>query len=359
MVKHTLSKLRQKLNDRLSVLQEFLEPDCNPITAARATDNFTLSDLRRLATRIQMECRISGSSTISEDNIKTALCCSRPITAITGKQKKNHNNINDVGGMEEQKKLLTEVLLWPTKYSELFGKCGITLGRGVLLHGQSGCGKTLLANSFASFTEFNVISIKGPELLSKYIGSSEENVRNVFERARSQTPCIVIFDELDSLAPKRGHDSTGVTDRVVNQLLTELDGAEGLSGVFVIGCTSRIDMIDEALLRPGRFDHLIECGLPSTNDRSTIIRVILKTVLHAKISHTAWAYRTEGWTGADLKALITNAQFNAHRNASKDMDIDSIHITEEDLDAVFEDSKPKERKTQIANFKAGQKVTLA
>ncbi|VDM64003.1 unnamed protein product [Angiostrongylus costaricensis] len=165
--------------------------------------------------------------------------------------------------MEEEKRTLLEVLIWPFKYHEVFQSYGMRLGKGVLLHGPSGCGKTLLAKAVAAYSNFSSIFVKGPELLSKYIGASEENVRNVFERARASAPCIIIFDELDSLAPQRGSDSTGVTDRVVNQLLTEMDGAEGLQGVFVIGCSSRIDLIDSALLRPGRFDHLLECHIPN------------------------------------------------------------------------------------------------
>ncbi|RCN41879.1 ATPase, AAA family, partial [Ancylostoma caninum] len=173
--------------------------------------------------------------------------------------------------------------------------------------------------------------LQGPELLSKYIGSSEENVRNVFERARASSPCIIIFDELDSLAPQRGSDNTGVTDRVVNQLLTEMDGAEGLQGlkmykaipmnfdyrVYVIGCTSRMDLIDPALLRPGRFDHILECGIPNKEDRADIFRIILRSVdFDPELSITEWVARTDGWTGADLKALITNAQFDAMRKTS-------------------------------------------
>ncbi|KIH69530.1 ATPase, AAA family [Ancylostoma duodenale] len=211
------------------------------------------------------------------------------------------------------------------QYSEVFRSYDVRIGKGVLLYGPSGCGKTLLARAIAAESKFECIFIKGPELLSKYIGSSEENVRNVFERARASSPCIIIFDELDSFAPQRGSDNTGVTDRVVNQLLTEMDGAEGLQdnthyrflGVFVIGCTSRMDLIDPALLRPGRFDHLLECGIPNKEDRADILRIILRSVnFDPELSITKWVARTDGWTGADLKALITNAQFDAMRKTS-------------------------------------------
>ncbi|KAK6761311.1 hypothetical protein RB195_022392 [Necator americanus] len=151
----------------------------------------------------------------------------------------------------------------PLNYRDVFRSYGIHYGKGVLLHGPCGCGKTLLANAIATDSRFNSIFVKGPELLSKYVGTSEENIRNVFKRARATAPCIIIFDELDSLAPQRGSDNTGVTDRIVNQFLAEMDGVEGLQGVFVIGCTNRANLVDAALLRPGRFDHLVECGIPS------------------------------------------------------------------------------------------------
>lgn len=172
------------------------------------------------------------------------------------------NKWDDVGGMTQPKTVLIELFSWPTKYPELLRSCPLKLQRGVLLFGAPGTGKTLLAGALANKCGLKFITVKGPEILSKYVGASEEGVRNLFSQAEKVKPCLIFFDEFDSLAPKRGHDSTGVTDRVVNQLLTQLDGVENRDGVWVIAATSRPDLLDPALLRPGRLDKLILCPVP-------------------------------------------------------------------------------------------------
>lgn len=171
-------------------------------------------------------------------------------------------DVNEIAGMEDVVEVLEEVLMWPSKFSNIFSNSPLRNQAGVLLFGAPGTGKTYLVSQIAKTWNLRMISVKGPELLAKYIGQSEENVRNLFNRARSAKPCVLFFDEFDSLAPRRGHDSTGVTDRVVNQLLTELDGVEGLQGVTVIAATSRPELLDPALLRSGRLDRLVECTLP-------------------------------------------------------------------------------------------------
>lgn len=176
---------------------------------------------------------------------------------------KSELNWNMIGGLEDVKQSLTESLIWPIKYKQLFRRLSMKQSGGVLLYGPSGCGKTIIASALANESKFNFISVKGPELLSKYIGNSEQNVRELFTKAQKARPCIIFFDEFDSLAPKRGHDSTGVTDRVVNQLLTQLDGVEQLDGVYLLAATSRPDLIDQALLRPGRLDSFLYVGYPN------------------------------------------------------------------------------------------------
>lgn len=171
-------------------------------------------------------------------------------------------DVNEIAGMEAVVEVLEEVLMWPSKFPNIFSNSPLRNQAGVLLFGAPGTGKTYLVSQIAKTWNLRMISVKGPELLAKYIGQSEENVRNLFNRARSAKPCVLFFDEFDSLAPRRGHDSTGVTDRVVNQLLTELDGVEGLQGVTVIAATSRPELLDPALLRSGRLDRLVECSLP-------------------------------------------------------------------------------------------------
>ncbi|KAJ3608660.1 hypothetical protein NHX12_023191 [Muraenolepis orangiensis] len=202
-------------------------------------------------------------------------------------------------------------------YPVLFSRLPIRHRSGVLLYGAPGTGKTLLAGAVARDSGMNFISIKGPELLSKYIGASEQGVRDVFQRAQAAKPCVLFFDEFDSLAPRRGHDSTGVTDRVVNQLLTQLDGVEGLQGVYVLAATSRPDMIDPALLRPGRLDKSLYCGPPDAEARVEILQALSEGLsLAPDVDLGQLACATELFTGADLKALLYNAQLEAVHLAS-------------------------------------------
>ncbi|XP_011607188.2 peroxisomal ATPase PEX1 [Takifugu rubripes] len=220
--------------------------------------------------------------------------------------------LDRVGGLKEVRQQLMDTILLPAKYPVLFSKLPIRLPSGILLFGAPGTGKTLLARAVAKESGMNFISIKGPELLSKYIGASEQAVRDVFQRAQAAKPCILFFDEFDSLAPRRGHDSTGVTDRVVNQLLTQMDGVEGLQGVYVIAATSRPDLIDPALLRPGRLDKSLHCPPPDLEARVEILKALSAGVpMATDVELEKLAAATEQFTGADLKALLYNAQLEA------------------------------------------------
>ncbi|XP_006460876.1 hypothetical protein AGABI2DRAFT_150706 [Agaricus bisporus var. bisporus H97] len=215
---------------------------------------------------------------------------------------------SDVGGLYETKQVLRETLEWPTKYAPIFAQSPLRLRSGLLLYGYPGCGKTLLASAVAKECGLNFISVKGPEILNKYIGASEKSVRDLFERASAAKPCVLFFDEFDSIAPKRGHDSTGVTDRVVNQLLTQMDGAEGLDGVYVLAATSRPDLIDSALLRPGRLDKSLLCDMPTKDERKDIFFAVSQNLrLSSTVDLDNLADRTEGYSGADLQALLYNA----------------------------------------------------
>jgi peroxin-1 len=219
---------------------------------------------------------------------------------------------DDIGGLSDVKKILIEVLQWPSQYPEIFENAPLRVQSGLLLYGAPGTGKTLLAGAVAKECGLKFISIKGPELLSKYIGASEEAVRKTFQKAQSAKPCILFFDEFDSLAPRRGHDNTGVTDRVVNQLLTQLDGVESLRGVSVVAATSRPDLIDPALLRPGRLDRIVKCPLPDRDDRLSILRALSRRlVLSDDINFGEIADETEGFTGADLQAVLYTALLQA------------------------------------------------
>ncbi|XP_049457738.1 peroxisome biogenesis factor 1 [Epinephelus fuscoguttatus] len=221
-----------------------------------------------------------------------------------------------VGGLKEVRQQLMDTILLPAKYPILFCNLPIRHRSGILLYGAPGTGKTLLARAVAKDSGMNFISIKGPELLSKYIGASEQGVRDVFQRAQAAKPCILFFDEFDSLAPRRGHDSTGVTDRVVNQLLTQLDGVEGLQGVYVLAATSRPDLIDPALLRPGRLDKSLYCPPPDLEARVEILKALTTgAALATDVDLEQLAAATEQFTGADLKALLYNAQLEAVHNS--------------------------------------------
>ena len=168
-----------------------------------------------------------------------------------------------IGGLEEVKRELQEAVEWPLRYPDLYTKLGHSMPKGLLMHGPSGTGKTLLAKAVATESEANFISVRGPELLSKWVGESERGIREIFRRARQAAPCVVFFDEVDSIAPTRGMGGDSmVTERVVSQLLTELDGIQALSGVVVLAATNRADMIDPALLRPGRFDKIVFVPMP-------------------------------------------------------------------------------------------------
>jgi transitional endoplasmic reticulum ATPase len=244
----------------------------------------------------------------------------------------------DVGGLESIKTALRETIAWPLSQPALFERIGLQPPRGILLYGPPGNGKTLLAKALASQSAINFISVKGPELLSKYVGESEQGVRELFARARHAAPCIVFLDEVDALAPKRGLDGRSpVSDRVVSQLLTELDGVEALGDVWVIAATNRLDMIDDALLRPGRLDYHLEVTLPDHAARAAILAVHLrKKPVAAGVDLTALAELTEGLSAADLRFVCDRAALSAIRRVfpadSQAVDVDSLRIEQRDFD---------------------------
>ncbi|KAL3142931.1 hypothetical protein ABBQ38_003216 [Trebouxia sp. C0009 RCD-2024] len=218
----------------------------------------------------------------------------------------------DVGGLADVRAALQEALELPTKYASLIARAPLRLRTGVLLYGPPGCGKTHIVAAAVAAAGMRLVSVKGPEVLNKYIGASEAAVRDLFRRAQAAAPCVMFFDEFDAIAPQRGHDSTGVTDRVVNQLLTQLDGVEGLTGVCVLAATSRPDLLDAALLRPGRLDRLIYCGFPDASERGQILQALARRLsLHGNMDLGQVGRQCQGYTGADLSALLSEAQLAA------------------------------------------------
>lgn len=216
---------------------------------------------------------------------------------------------SDIGGLEGVKRELQEAVEWPLKYPELYKAIGYNMPKGILLYGPSGTGKTLLAKAVATESEANFISVRGPELLSKWVGESERGVREVFRRARQAAPCVIFFDEIDALAPIRGLGGDSmVTERVVSQILTELDGIQGLQGVVVLAATNRIDMVDPALLRAGRFDKVIQIPLPDKQARKEILSIHTRKIPKAKdVDVDRLVEMTEGFSGADLAAVANTA----------------------------------------------------
>ena len=275
----------------------------------------------------------------------------------------------EVGGLEEVKRELQEAVEWPMKYPGLYDKLGHSMPRGILLHGPSGTGKTLLAKAVATQSEANFISVRGPELLSKWVGESERGIREIFKRARQSAPCVVFFDEIDSIAPIRGAGGeTAVTERVVSQLLTELDGMENMHGVIVLAATNRADMIDPALLRPGRFDKIIQIPLPDKESRKSILKInaekiptITETSDPKHIDFEKLSEITDGLSGADTASIANTAvSLVIHEFLDSHPDVKDIEKTSIDAKVSmkhFEEAVKKVREQK--DLKLGEKLVAS
>jgi transitional endoplasmic reticulum ATPase len=276
---------------------------------------------------------------------------------------------NEVGGLKEVKQELQEAVEWPMKYPALYDKLGHTMPRGILLHGPSGTGKTLLAKAVATESEANFISVRGPELLSKWVGESERGIREIFKRARQSAPCVVFFDEIDSIAPIRGAGGeTAVSERVVSQLLTELDGMENMHGVVVLAATNRADMIDPALLRPGRFDKIIQIPLPDKESRKSILKInaekIPTIVDESDPNHVDFeklAELTDGLSGADTAAIANTAvSLVIHKFLDDNPDVKDLEKSSVDAKVTmkhFEEAIKKVREQK--DLKLGEKLVAS
>ena len=329
--------------------------------------------LRRLLPELNMEDEKIGPETLdklivnSEDFTKAL----REVTPSGMREVFIENpdvKWEEVGGLAEVKRELMEAVEWPMKYPELYEKLGHKMPRGILLHGPSGTGKTLMAKAVATESEANFVSVRGPELLSKWVGESERGIREIFKRARQSAPCVIFFDEIDSIAPIRGAGGeTVVTERVVSQLLTELDGMENMHGVIVLGATNRADMIDPALLRPGRFDKIIQIPLPDKESRRSILEINCKDIPIAdpngpdKINYEKLSEMTDGLSGADV-AAISNTAVSLVVHEHLDSAPDAKEITEKASNAKvtmkhFEEAVKKVREQK--DLKIGEKVVAS
>lgn len=269
---------------------------------------------------------------------------------------------NDVGGLDEAKQSITEAVEWPIKNPEKFARMGIKAPRGILLYGPPGTGKTLIAKAVAKESNANFISVKGPEIFSKWLGESEKAIRETFRKARQVAPCVIFFDEIDSIASMPGMESTDshTSERVLNQLLTEMDGLESLRDVVVIAATNRPNLLDPAILRPGRFDRLVYIGSPDRKGRLKIFRIHTKgTPLSENVNLEALADETEGYVGADIESVSREAVMIALR---ENFDIEYVEMRH------FKEALKKVKPTITENiaqfyekieaqFKGGQRLT--
>ena len=301
--------------------QVFKSGGCQPVPgllskAGRDSNNYTVRDVKVLGEKIIFESKTGHVETgklIQITDYEKAIENYKPasLAGIQLHEKDDSLSWDSVGGMEEVKRVFNETIILPTKYPELYQNIPIKMRSGIMLYGPTGCGKSHVVQCAVAEAGLNCIQVSGPELLNKYIGQSEQKVREVFEKAQAAAPCILFFDEFDSVAPQRGHDNTGVTDRVVNQLLCHLDGAEGRSGVYVVAATARPDLIDKALLRPGRLDVSSYCGMPDHTERVDIFKAASRNIsLSDTADFSELASKTEGYTGADIAAVLSTARLS-------------------------------------------------
>ena len=308
-----------------------LTEDVNLESIAKVTHGFVGADLealskeaamrslRRILPEINLEqpkipAEILNKIKITKQDFDEALRDVQPSALREVLVQRPNMGWDDIGGLQQVKEELAEAIEWPLKHANLFAEANVEPPKGILLYGPPGTGKTMIARAVAATSEANFISIKGPELISKWVGESEKGVREVFRKARQAAPCVIFFDELDAIAPRRGgsEGDSHVTERVISQMLTELDGLEDLKGVVVIGATNRPDIIDEALLRPGRFDRILEVPVPDKEARKHIFQIhTKKKPLESDVNIDKLIEMTEGMTGADIAALVNAAAMTA------------------------------------------------
>jgi transitional endoplasmic reticulum ATPase len=307
------------------------------------------ADLRALvdAAALTSASRRDAEATVTAEDFSAALKVVRASTASSAIEP-GGLTLDAVKGVDSVKEELVESVLWPLSYPDTFERLGVAPPRGILLYGPPGCGKTYLVKALAGEGKANVFSIKGAELLSKYVGESEAAVRDVFRRAREASPSIIFLDEVDSLAPPRGKDNNGTTDRVVASLLTELDGVEGLRGVVVIGATNRPDLVDPALTRPGRLGRMVFLPPPDAGARRDMLEASGKTIpFSGDINWEEVSEKTEGYSAADCTALVTEAAMIAMREDMAASVVEPSH-----LEKALEKVRPSLDPVQVAELEA-------
>ncbi len=321
------------------------------------TKEAAMAALRRVLPEVDLEAEeipreVLNRISVTRDDFKAALRDMQPSTMREVLIEKPNVRWEDIGALENAKQELKEAVEWPLKYGKVFEHMSAKPPKGILLYGPPGTGKTMLAKAVATESEANFIAVKGPEFLNKWVGESEKAVRETFRKARQASPCVIFMDEIDSIAPERGKGGgdDGVTERVISQMLTEMDGLESLNNVVVIAATNRPDIMDPALLRPGRFDKSILIGPPDEESRTSILGIHTKgKPMEDDVDLGAIAARTDGCTGADLAAICNEAVMSAVRRLiaggkePTDDEIAACKVSVEDFEQALDKFGPKKR----------------
>jgi transitional endoplasmic reticulum ATPase len=337
--------------------------DLNLDEIASRTPGFVAADLAALVREAALRAASRASADgqppkLNQDDLVGALSVIRPLSRSASEElvvglQAGSVTLDDVGDMADAKQALTEAVLWPLQHPDTFARLGVEPPRGVLLYGPPGCGKTFVVRALASTGQLSVHAVKGSELMDKWVGASEKAVRELFRRARDSAPSLVFLDEVDALAPRRGQSfDSGVTDRVVAALLTELDGIDPLRDVVVLGATNRPDLIDPALLRPGRLERLVFVEPPDAAARLEILRTAGKSIpLSADVDLDAVAAELDGYSAADCVALLREAALTAMRRS-----IDAADVTAADLEAARKNVRPSLDPVQVESLRAFAKA---
>ncbi len=346
-------------HDRAALLRVLLRPaplddDVDLSTVASKTPGFVAADLVALCREAAVNAALrqrdaTGEPVLCHDDLAGAIDAVRPLSMSTSDEVHTGGvELDDVGDMAEVKQSLTETVLWPLRYPDSFARLGVTPPRGVLLYGPPGCGKTFLVRALAGSGQLNVLSVKGAELMDKWVGESERAVRELFLRAANAAPTLVFLDEVDALAPRRGQSAdSGTADRVVAALLTELDGAEPLGDVVVLGATNRPELVDPALLRPGRLERLVHVPPPDAAARAEILRSAAKnTPLASDVDLADLAAELEGYSAADCTALVREAALSAMRES-----LSAAEVTAADLDTARRAVRPSLDQAQLEQLR--------
>jgi transitional endoplasmic reticulum ATPase len=341
------------------LLRDVPATDLTLTEIAERTPGFVVADLAALVREAALRAAARASENgdapeLRQEDLTGALSVIRPLSRSASEEiSVGSVTLDDVGDMVETKQALTEAVLWPLQHPDTFARLGVQPPRGVLLYGPPGCGKTYVVRALASSGRLSVHAVKGAELMDKWVGSSEKAVRELFRRARDSAPSLVFLDEIDALAPRRGQSfDSGVTDRVVAALLTELDGIEPLRDVVVLGATNRPELIDPALLRPGRLERLVFVEPPDAEARAQILRTAGKSVPLAgegpdAVDLDALAAQLDGYSAADCVALLREAALTAMRRS-----IDAADVTAADVAAARETVRPSLDPGQVASLRA-------